>query len=500
MKTLCLTIGMAALIATAGHASRTPLQDTSRGCDLYKSGVAFLADRKYEEALADFQKVLASCPQVEVKAQALLKQGYIYLSQSPPRYAEARKVADTISGQFVDTSSGPDGLILLGLIELREGRGFEAALNQFTRVGRINALGPSRAEAEFWAGETLRIAHRPQEALRQFQTVTLRYPAMDWKARALLGSASAYVQMGEMGPAMEALQRVRRDFPGSREADLALKRNTILHRLTMRGPQQASQPPAALGPGRLRDGVGLVLDAAGRVIVGYRDGVAILPSAAATAFQPSPLGATDPSASAVGLGPGGILALARQRFLALDKEKVEYWSPEVPQREGNPEPVEVMSFLTNWNGEWLIGDDKSDAILRFSAAGTYVSPFAENVPARRMIRNDIDDIAVVNDRTRGITIFARDGGAPREIPRRVQATYEWDNASDIAFDSLGNLYVLDGGKGVIHAFDPRLRFLTTIQLAREAPVQLRKAHALVVDESGRFYVLDRDGQQVLAYR
>jgi TolA-binding protein len=500
MKRLCAAVGIAGLMTTAGHAARVPQVDSSRGCSFYKSGLSFMDEKKFKEALDDFQKVVDSCTTVPVKAQALLQQGHIYLNQSPPNFAEARRVANTIGqSPYLDTPSAPDGLILLGLIELREARNFETAQNQFRRLGSITASSTSLAEAQFWTAETLRIAHQPQDALRRFEDVTLRYPAMSWKAMALLGSASCYVQMGDMVAAMESLQRVRRDFPRSREADLALKRTTILHRLTMRGPLQASQPPVALGPGRLREGVGLVIDGSGRVVLGYRDGVAILPSATATAFQPRALDAPEASPSAVGLGPNGVIALARERFLALDLEKAEPWSPVIPQREGNPEPVEVRSVATKWNGEWLIGDGRTDAIQRFSATGAYLGPFAENVQARRMIRNDIDDLAVVNGRTRGIAIFARDGGAPREIPRRG-VDYEWDNPSDISFDSLGNIYVLDGAKSVIHVFDPGLKFRTTIQLAIKGTTQLKKAFALVVDDSGRIYVLDRDGQQVLAYQ
>ena len=501
MRSLGVALAIAVLASTAGHAARIAQVDASRGCSAYKNGLNFVEERKFKEALVDFQTVVDSCPTVAVKAQALLQQAYIYLNQLPANFAEARRVATTMGqAPYLDTPSGPNGYILLGLIELREKRSFETAQDQFKRLNAIGASSTSVAEAQFWTAEALRIAHRPQEALRRFEDVALRYPAMSWKAQALLGAAACYVQMGEPIAAMEALQRVRRDFPGSREADLALKRNSVLHRMMMRGLLQTTQPPVPLGPARLRDGVGFVAEASGRIILGYRDGVAILPSPSASAFQTQVLDQPEASATAVGLGPNGVIALAREKFFAIKREKVEFWNPELPQKQGNPEPVDILSFTTKWNGEWLIGDGKTNDILRFDGTGAYLGPFAENVPARRMIRNDIDDIAVVNERTKGIAIFGRDGGAPREIPKRVQGVYEWDNASDISFDGLGNLYVLDGAKSLVHVFDAGLKFRTTIQLAIKGPVQLRKAHALIVDESGRIYVLDRDGQQVLAYQ
>jgi len=492
---------MISLLSAAGITSESKQVDIARGCAVYDQGVAFMGEEKYEDALKSFKTVVDSCGQIGTQAQALLQSGLIYFRMH--RFAEARRIATAItSAPYLETPSAPDGYILAGRIELAESRNFDAALNQFRRVSPDIAPSISTsAEAQYLAGETLRMAHRTEEALRKYQEVTLRYPGTSWKARALIGSASCYVRLGDVISAMEALQRVIRDSPpGAGEPVLALKRNTILHRLEMRGPLQSAQPVMVLA-GKYKDGAGFALDANGRVILGYREGLATFSSETGQQVgAPVRLGSGDSSANGVGFAPGGFRALARDHFLVLDKSPAyEFW-PGIPQTDGKSEALEILSFVTDWKGEWLISDRKTEAIHRFSAAGDkHLGSFVNNVQARRMILNDIDDLAVVDDRSKGINLYGREGSPAGGIQRRGRG-YEWDNAADIAFDGIGNLYVLDGSKAVVHVFDPRLAFKTTIQLASKKETPLRKAFALAVDESGRIFVLDRDGQQVFVYQ
>ncbi len=493
--------GVLSLLSAVGVVSKPAQVDIARGCAVYEQGLGFMRDEKYEDALKSFRTVVDSCGQVGTQAQALLQSGQIYFRTG--RFAEARKIASEITSKpYLETPWAPDGYILAGRIELTESRNFEAALNQFRRVSPDIAPSiSSSAEAQYLAGETLRIAHRTEEALKKYQEVILRYPGTSWKAKALIGSASCYLRLGDVIAAMEALQRVVRDSPpGAVEPLLALRRNTIIHRLAMRGPLQAAQSVMVLG-GKYKDGAGLALDPNGRIVLGYREGLATF--SAETGQQvgaPVRLGTGDSTAYGVGFAPGGVRALAREHFLVMDKNPAsEYW-PGIPQTDGKTEPLEILSFLTNWKGEWLISDRKSDAVHRFSTAGDkHLGAFVSNVEARRMILNDIDDLAIVDDRSKGISLYGRDGSPAGGIQRRGSG-YEWGEAADIAFDGMGNLYVLDGSKAVIHVFDPRLTFKTTIQLAGKKETPLRKAYALAVDESGRIFVLDRDGQQIFVYQ
>ena len=67
----------------------------------------------------------------------------------------------------------------------------------------------------------------------------------------------------------------------------------------------------------------------------------------------------------------------------------------------------------------------------------------------------------------------------------------------MAFDVLGNVYVLDGGRNNIVVFDPRLQFRTILSFPLKT---VKKPVAITIDPRGRIYVFDRDLQQLFGYQ
>lgn len=505
------TLGLLTLVYLRPFVSAQGVQDSASGCNPFTNAVRFMDSGNYGEALKDFSNVVNSCPSDNIKAQALLKIGQIYLAVWPPRLNEARQAADRVTAQLASTPSAADGWILKGQIELFEGRAranFDAALAAFVRVNpEAYPASTSFAEAEYLAAETQRLAHQPDDAVRRFQEVTLKYPRTPWTAKALLGAASSHARLGDGIQAMELQQRVRREFRESPEAALALKRNTILHRMLLRGSRQTLQQLRLLGGAtvKYRDGIGLAIDSSGRIVVGHKDGATVFSAENGEQIRAGRLtGTSSYDPTAVGFGPGGVIALARQYFFVFDREGMaEFW-PGIPQREGNPKQLEMPAFVTNWKGEWLLADGRSDSIHRFSQDGkAYIGAFASNIVAARIAQNDIDDIAVLNERTKGVSVYDRDGKFIAEILRKgagPAGSYALESPSDVAFDSLGNVYVLDGPRATIYLFDPGLKFQSALELQPKGITALKKASALAVDAAGRIYVLDRDGQQVIVYQ
>ena len=87
------------------------------------------------------------------------------------------------------------------------------------------------AEALFNLAEKERVSGRADEAIGKYQRVVAEYPASAWAARSALEAARSMVGQGRWAPAMRQMQEVYLGFPGTREAEQALERNTILHRL-----------------------------------------------------------------------------------------------------------------------------------------------------------------------------------------------------------------------------------------------------------------------------
>jgi TolA-binding protein len=489
----------------SGPGTTSAQADGQAFCSVYKTGRAFVEAGNFGAALKDFQTVVERCPQNDIKAQALLERGLIFLRQWPRQIGEARKVAEVLTSQYLNTPTAPDGYVLAGLIELEDNRNFQAALEQFTRVNEnITSSSQAFAKASFHTAETYRLAHQPEAALVRFRDTTLKYPTTEFAAKALLGLATGYVRQGQFIQAMETLQRVRREFAGSPEATLALQRNTILHRLHMRGKLQTANVVMP-GKAKLRDGVALSADRSGRILVAHRDGMTMLRADTGDPVRQEPMPST-PQYEVTGVGvTGGNAVLVRRHVFVFDDPKISPFLPGIPQQDSRSEHLEIMAFLANWRGEWLVADGRTDTIRRYAADGNHIGVFGPSGRRKvvRMAQNDIDDVAVLDDGTKNIHVFDRAGAAIGEIPRRPAAMpreYELDSPVDLAFDVLGNLYVLDAAKSAIVVFDPRLRYATTIQLPVKDAAGIRRGVALTVDETGRIFVLDRDGQQVVGYR
>ena len=109
-------------------------------------------------------------------------------------------------------------------------------------VGRGRVLTPLTArEAERTLGWVARSSGRwaftvTTTEAPQFRRVTMEYPRSIWAARATLAEAVCLVQTDRAMRALEELQRVRQQFPGTPEATTALNYNTIIYRLYVRPP------------------------------------------------------------------------------------------------------------------------------------------------------------------------------------------------------------------------------------------------------------------------
>jgi len=472
-------------------------------CRLYDNGEQNLRQGNYAEALKDFNLVATGCPVEETKAQAWLRIGEIDLAQTPPLLKEARIAAEEIIAKYAEAPSAGFGFVLrgrAGLVE-RSPNSLLAALKDFARVSPAVFPGSAALPAAlFYSGEASRLSNDPDQAISRYRDVALRYPASEWNAKALLGIAKCYARFGETNDlAMQALQRVRTDFVGTKEAVQALNEATILYRLNIKAPTQplyAFTGQVLGGTARpFRDVAGIVVDAAGQIMVADRDALAIFGPDGSAVRTVTYNGAP----GAIGRAANGSLAIGRADLLTIEGASAA--APlqlNLAQPPAPPRPAQITALAATWRGDWLVGDDRTKEVHRFDPAGASLGRLVL-ASGPRIAINGLDEIAVLDQDTKNIKVFSREGDLRATVERRT-GQYELASPVDLAFDSLDNLYVLDRGQAAVLVFDPQRRFRRTFTVAAKAPGAFRKPSAFAVDRAGRLYIFDEDAHAVLVFQ
>ena len=462
----------------------------------YESGRSFVQNGRYTEALKDFQAVVDSFPQSGVADDALLDIALYHLDVAGDRDA-ARAAADRLLKDYPASDSAPMGYVLVGRLAIAASRApadVDTALASFERVSRLFPSSPAVAAARFYTGDTLRLVRRTDEALQQFRRVSVEYPRSVWAARADLAAASNLVATDRATQAFGRLQRIRGQFPGTAEATAALNYNTILYRLYLRKPVPFTFSGRFIGgeKDRFRDVVGIVVDDGGRVLLGHRQGVTIFDGQGAL-VRTAP--AMEPSAFFL----DGRDRIVVTRGALLLPEKGAPISMVVPNPGREPREVgEIPAVIALSSGDRLVADRRGRAVIRVSPAGKFLANFA-TVNAERLARNVFDEVAMIDRDSKAVVIVDKDGRTLAKIPPKGTG-YQFDDPSDLAYDVLGHLYVLDSRRAAIHVFTPRQRLIASITSAGREAGSLQRPRALAVDPAGRLYVFDEASQRIQVYR
>lgn len=464
----------------------------------YDSGRAFMQDRRYTEALKDFQAVIDSFARTSVADNALL-QVALYQLEVARDVSTTQTSIDRLLKEYPDSDSAPMAHVIAGRLALAKGRTpreVDAALASFERVPRLFPGDEAVPAAGYYAGETLRLVRRPDEALIRFRGVAMEYPRSPWAARANIAAGYCLVQADRGQQALLEIQRVRQQLPGSAVATEALNLNTILYRLYVRAPAQPAFGFSGryVGPERSNfdDVVGVAVDPLGRLLLGYKAGVAVFDAKGALA---NTVAAIDPSAFFVD-ERGRIVIVRRDTLVA---ERAETLSITTPQQDGKPKPVEeIPSVAVTSTGDRLIVDANANNVIRVSPAGKYIGNFM-NIEASRIAINFLDDVALIDKSAKTIAIVDRDGKPLTRIPKRGTG-YEFDDPVDLIFDQLGHLYVLDRGRASVFIFGSKNRLITTINIPEKSPGAFTRARAFALDAAGRLHIFDDRSKRVQVYQ
>lgn len=105
-------------------------------------------------------------------------------------------------------------------LALKSGR-YDEASSGFVAVIQAHPKGKYTDQAYYWLGESLIAQRRNKEALESFIVVANQYDKSPKHAAALLKIATVYQNLQQVGDARAALQRVIREYPDSKTAEIA---------------------------------------------------------------------------------------------------------------------------------------------------------------------------------------------------------------------------------------------------------------------------------------
>lgn len=361
------------------------------------------------------------------------------------------------------------------------------AMSRSTVIGQSPAGEQSRDPAAtlFSDADATRATGRTDDAIGKYQRVMAEYPASIWAARSALESARTMVGQGNWAPAMRQMEDVYLKFPRTQEAEHALERNTILHRLRLRQGQPVFRyARTAVSGNSLRRVVDVAVDSAGQVHVATRQSVAVFNESGA-------LVRTEPTSELRAFAlRGDVPTLLFDRSF---KQGASAVAPILISDQNRIREADIQAGAILSDERLLISDRRTKAIHVVSLTGAYQSRFTA-VDAVRLAVGPHGQVAAIERDTQVLWLIGADGKG-RPLPL-TGAGYQLRAPSDVAFDSLGHLYVLE--RDSVMVFTPAGEFLTVFAPGAAAGA-FRMAVAFHVDAAGRLYIYDEDTERLQVF-
>lgn len=499
-------------------AQQAPDEDQARR--QLESGRSFARQGNFTEAMKDFRIVAETYAASSVADNALLEIARYYFDVVGD-HKEVSTAVETILRKYPTSDSAPEAYLITGRLMMAKSHqqaDLDAALANFDRVSRLFPTSDAVPRSLVAAGEALWYEGRFDDAMASLVRAEVEYPTDAATAQAHLTAAQVLVSRGDPTGAMEELQQVRNRWPGTRDAEAALGRLTILHRLHVRSKSGAAYAitTEAPGPQKLQNVAGLGATSRGAIYWAAETGLGVL----------APQGATTPPALTKTRGfaldrSGALVAIEVGALHPLGSALIPLAAP---KPNATPVPLAKIDGAAQlYSGDWLVADDDAKGIHRFSRTGDYIGQFS-TIRAARLAVNALDEIAAIDRDQKGVVFFDATGNVTRRIPAKGTG-YDFPNIEDLAFDAFGYLYVLDrAAVGIFSPFEPagaaappapvpagRTAPLATggrspyklIALYTEPatnPNAFRRATAFALDLSGGLYLYDDKAQRVQVYR
>ncbi len=512
-----------------------PQDDRPIDARLYAQGVEAVRAGRRDEGIRALRRVFGDFPDSPFAPQAMYRVAEILYpvtaweqigSASPSVIKEADALLTDLARKYRAAREAPRALVKQGYLDLEPanpGADLDQACGHFATAAQVYPESDAADDAYFGLGmcESLRARHA--RAADVFSRLLDEQPTSPLAPQALYRLGVALSHLDDAPEAALALQQVRNRYPDSPLAARALERITLIHRLRLlprfapAAPQAvASAPPrgpATSGPNpyRFDDGYGSEGVARAGSDGGPRGAtdIAIDPQGLAVIASPKSQGVfrldakgrvreriAHPEPEFVAAPDGLAVYISGREQIAVN---ARHWAgPDLKDAEGKTlsdfGPIAVDSA-----GRVYLLDRRANAISIFDRnrrlAGT-IRPAGKDGRFIDIAMGEDDAVYVLDGRARMVTEL-HEAKVTSTISLSALGIQE---ASALAVDSLGDLFILDERADAVVVADPAGKLISTLRISREVRSRLGDPAAVAVDALGRLYLAGRKTGQVVRYQ
>ena len=488
----------------------------------FLSAEQFYAGGRHAQALRDFEAILDAMPESRLADDAALRiaRHRFELEGNP---VAAEEMVSRLLREYPAGDTIPGAHLLLGQIAATSvPPRSQDGLAEFERV--LTAAGPAGSPWSFAAltgiaaisfdlmddgaaaGALLSALHETRPASES--------EADRFRARFLL--ARSLARLGDTDAALSEIARLRTDLlrvvrdgssgagGGSEEIDFSPGRlaeragdlATLMSRYRSPGGPAwrfvgAVQPPQRLDrPLRVRV-------AGGRIHVLDRDTDELQTFSVGGDFEGA-IGVDSPRDVVLADRAGGqsgapaVPVVATEEALIVDGNVLALWTAGADR-----ERLRRIRALTVTPEGYWVWDDREKTVFRFARSGLFLGrvPHPRLDEVHRIERHPSGHLVVLEER-QGVLAFDAEGRRIFHLTRESGAP----EPVDLAFDALGNLFVLDRDGPSLAIFDRQFAPLATLPAGEWSAGALRRPISLDVGADGRLYVLDESTRSVGVFR
>jgi TolA-binding protein len=489
------------VLASAVLAALPAALPAQAGGDIAKrtleSGLAFYRSGEYRQALQDFMTVINAHPDSEWVDEALLNVGKYYY-EVEHNLDTSRQYLTKIMQEYAGSNSTPAAYYYLGYILFDAHRSVEEMRDGLANLERVVRLFPESQEADdaLYQASIIHVAlgeYGP--ALEKLQRLLLEFPESDLRERAQFEIGNCFMFMDNIVQAMVEFQRVRNYYPDSSAAQRALKRLTLLYRLHY--SEKAGMKTFSLDPGfafsgyKLDDPTYLVVGPGEKLLIADRGMDRIL-SLNIDTGEAETIRYAKPEM--LQFGPGGALTVLSNRTLSVDNKRLDLV---IGSGEAAQPLTNIEAFCYGPQGQCYVWDSRLQQIISFKPDLGIEKEYPSGVfkEIRDLAVNSLGQIYVLEGRDRLLVKYEPGGKRLFTVGPKIGAT-EMRDPRYLAIDDANNLYILDRRERNVLILNPSGELITTLNYGDG----VRDPRGLAVDSSGRIYIADRRQNTVVRFR
>ncbi len=488
-------------------------QDSGIVQKLYDNAVQLLRSGKSEEALKGLQQIYDSYGNTPQAPDALYQAGSFHYPvlelgdlgiATRDQIQKAIPLFDRIRTRYGTSPRAPEALYKLGLLALEPDNpkvNPNEAYAAFTSVANVYPGSPLVGDALYGAAFSQMRSGAFEAALEDFSRLLEQVPGYAGAPRARLAFGYCQYRAGDYARAMEEYQKVRDLFPSRPEAQVALERLTLLHRMRLL-PETGrtitygldSSYLGKLDNFGLRSVSALALTPEGSLMVADAKTGNVLtvePKGHPTGkipFAGAESATVDRRGSPLVAGGGAILFKGKA---------VPLTRPDA----GATRPVRDTSGIAiDREGRIYVVDGKTGEVLVYGRDLDFrASVFRAPGGGLGDLKAGFDNqIYILDTRDKSINVLQegktlpkiRLGDPPASIAEPV----------DLAVDDLGDLYVCDAGSGRVVILDPTGKRVLASLGGDKGKGGISAPEKIEVDRQGRIYIYDRKADAILRFQ